>query len=126
MRKKVWDAHWRGLWEDKKMRKGTGQEGGPSSWGPCFADLYSTSSSWWYKEISKVKSLVLLFETFLALQWNDMDVQVDGLGKMGKAEGPKVRRDVCFLSPGGWLPLELGEHWSSSLWVTSQVTSGCQ
>lgn len=52
-----------------------------------------------------MKSLVLLFETFFALQWNDMDVQVDGLGKMGKEEGPKVRRDVCFLSPGGWLPL---------------------
>lgn len=100
LEKKVWDAYWRGLWKDKEMRKGTGQERGPSSWGPCFADLYSTPSPRWFKEGSKVKPLVLLFESFLALQWKDMDVQVDGLEKMGKVEGPKVRRDVCFLSPG--------------------------
>lgn len=96
--------------------------------GPCFADLCSASSSWWFRELSKVKSLVLLFETFFALRWEDVDVQVDGLGKMGKVEGPWIRTEgllpvTLWLAP---TDMELGEHSSSSLWATSQVTSGCQ
>lgn len=62
-----------------------------------------------------MKSPVWLFEVFLTLQCKNVDVQTDGSGKTGKAEGPRAGRDVRFPLPCGSFQLIRGAGGAPSL-----------